>query len=94
MCKRAPVFLRAVKDKSGKMDALDQVNDTPAENESVFVYEQQGEVGTVHLNYGGGRGGWYAMASYHYLPDVDGEALRDNKAWQVWATARALQSNK
>lgn len=90
MCKRAPVYLRAVKKNDGKLDVLDQVNDRPADDEEVYVYEIVGEAGTVHLNFGGGRGGWYAFASYHYLPDVTGELMRDNAAWQDWAIARSL----
>ena len=95
MCKRAPVFLRAVKglDNAGNCDVLDQVDDTPNSGEKVYVYELQGKVSTAHLNFGGGRGGWYAMASYHYLPDIDGEQLRDNVSWQEWATARNNKAN-
>lgn len=90
MCKRAPVFLRAVKgkDNAGNTDVLDQVDDKPSDAEKVYVYELQGEASIVHLNFGGGRGGFYAMASYHYLPDVDGERLRDNAAWQEWAITK------
>lgn len=88
MCKRAPLYLRAVKDKDGKTDALDQIEDTPRETEKVYIYQLEGQAGTVHLNFGGGKGGWYALGTYHHLPDVDGEAIRDNAAWQAWATAQ------
>ena len=94
MCKRAPMFLRAVIDDKGKGDCLDQLEDMPAENEKVYVYMREGEAGTVHLNYGGGRGGWYALAEYKFLPKVDGEVLRDNQAWQTWATRAAEEELK
>lgn len=92
MCKRAPVFLRAVKglDNAGNCDCLDQLNDKPNSGEKVYVYERQGEAGTVHLYYGGNKGGWYALASYHHLADVDGEQLRDNATWQEWALAHVV----
>ena len=91
MCKRAPLFLRAVKglDNAGNTDVLDQVDDKPNSGEGVHVYEREGETSSVHLNFGGGRGGWYVMATYHHLPVVDGEALRDNEKWQEWAKAQA-----
>lgn len=86
MCKRAPVFLRAVKDEKGAIDCLDQVEDTPTESEKVYVYQRISEPATVHLNFGGGKGGWYDLADYKFLPDVDGETLRKNETWQAWAT--------
>ncbi|KKL26707.1 hypothetical protein LCGC14_2392600 [marine sediment metagenome] len=91
MVKRAPVFLRAVKgkDNAGNTDVLDQVEDTPSTAESVYVYQLQGEAGWIHLQLSPrSRSGFYALGEYKYLPDVDGEALRDNGAWQAWATAR------
>lgn len=89
MCKRAPVFLRAVKDKGGPTDVLDLIGDTPKANESVYVYQLEGEPGIVHLNFGGGKGGFYALGTYRYLPDVDGEKLRHNAVWQKWAREHA-----
>jgi hypothetical protein len=86
---RAPAYLRAVLDDKGKKDVLDLVEDTPGESEKVHVYKREGGSATAHLNFGGGRGGWYAMAVYHYMPSVDGEKLRDNAKWQAWALAEA-----
>jgi hypothetical protein len=96
MVKRAPQFLRAVKTEhlfsEIKTDVLDQPEDAPAGDEKVYVYQIQGRAGTIHLNARGRDGkditGWWALASYRYLPDVDGEALRDNDRWQAWATAK------
>lgn len=94
LCRRAPVYLRAVINATGEMDALDQVDDKPADDESIYVYERDGEAGTVHLYYGGNKGAWYATGRYHYLPDVIGDNARDNAAWQSWATARAAAKDK
>lgn len=95
MCKRSPVFLRAVKgkDNAGNTDVLDLIEDTPTSGEAVYIYQLEGEAFTAHLNFGGGRIGWYQVGTYHYLPDVDGEALRDNEKWQAWATARNNEAN-
>lgn len=87
LVKRAPVYLRAVKDQKGKTDVLDQPDDRPKGFETVYVYEREGSVGSVHINAVGAKG-WYALGIYHHLPDVAGEALRDNVKWQAWATAR------
>jgi hypothetical protein len=92
MCKRAPLYLRAVINADGKTDVLDLIEDTPQLDEKIYIYEREGDVGSVHLNYGGGRGGFYAFATYHHLPDVIGENARDNKTWQKWATERGRVS--
>lgn len=85
LCKRAPLFLRAIVDEKGEKDCLDLVDDTPAESEKVYVYKREGAASVVHLYFGGNKGGWYALGQYRFMPDVDGEALRDNEAWQKWA---------
>ena len=90
MVKRAPVYLRAVINEKGETDLLDQIEDTPGQKEKVHVYKMEGNPGTVHLFARGKNGkslsGWYAMAIYNHMPEVDGEQLRDNPKWQEWAT--------
>jgi hypothetical protein len=87
MVKRAPVLLRAVIDKMGETDVLDQIDDTPKKSEKIYVYKREGGFTTVHIYMSPrSRSGFYAMAKYRYLPDVDGEELRDNGTWQKWAT--------
>ena len=46
MVKRAPLFLRAVVSAGGAQDVLDQLEDTPAPSEEVYVYKLQGSAGT------------------------------------------------
>ncbi|MBA7630602.1 hypothetical protein ES703_38125 [subsurface metagenome] len=93
MCWRAPTFLRATINATGEIDCLDQVEDTPAESEKVYVYKVQGSVGSVHLH-AKGCTGWYALARYCHLPDVNGEGLRDNDVWQAWATKHFNPENE
>jgi len=88
LVKRAPLFLRAVIDEQGEADVLDQLDDVPKPREMVYVYRLEGTAGRLHLHFGG-KGGWYAMASYRYLPDVDGEHLRGWKLWRDWCIERA-----
>lgn len=87
-CKRAPHFLRAVVDTNDEKDCLDQIADLPKLTERVYVYELQGEAGSVHLH-GSKISGWYALGDYKYLPGVDGEKLRDNESWQRWCSQQA-----
>ncbi len=84
LLKRSPLFVRAVVDVEGRGDVLDQLGDTPAADEALSVYRLEGEMGLIHLNMGGGRGGFYARASYRHLPDVDGESVRETDAWREW----------
>lgn len=86
---RAPLFLRVV-NQSGKWDALDQLADTPAANELVYVYRRHGTPGHVHINSrdpktGKRNGGMYTLAEYKYFETqpID-STVRDNKLWQEW----------
>lgn len=87
MVKRAPTFLRAVQIINffgeGETDLLDQIEDTPDDDEKVFVYKREGDAFRAHIH-GPKVTGWYQVANYRFLPEVDGETLRDNKQWQDW----------
>lgn len=89
-CKRAPTYLRAVKgkDNAGNTDVLDLIDDTPNSGETVYVYHLDGEPGWIHIH-GTKIHGFYATGTYYYMPEVNGETLRDNAKWQEWALARA-----
>jgi len=84
MLKRAPIFLRVV-EKDGKFDALDQLSDRPEPGEKIYAYKIIGEPTAVHLYFGGGRGGWYAMAEYGFCKTqpTDSE-MRTNEGWRKW----------
>lgn len=91
---RSPIFLRVVIDESdGKVDALDQLDDTPGPSERVHVYQRESFGGTVHVCSRGRGGGCrtYPTAEYRHLPDVDGEQLRDTAVWREWADTEGAQ---
>ncbi len=91
--KRAPLFLRGVVDTVTKeIDVLNELADEPKPTEKVFVYKRQGEVTPVHLNFGGGKGGFYAMAEYRFLDDIDGELFRATEPWRTWCIANTKGS--
>ena len=90
MLRRAPRFLRVV-EKGGKFNALDQVDDKPAADEKIHVYEIQGQPGYVHLNTGRKPGGGvfrpapYALCS----SQPNDEQARDTVLWRGWCYATA-----
>lgn len=92
LLQRAPRFLRVVVDPAGKVDALDQLDDTPADDETIHVYEIQTEPIRAHMNFGGGRGGWYQMADYAHFPEQPSDhEVRTTEAWQAWVQATAAR---
>lgn len=87
---RAPTYLRVVISPSGKVDALDQLEDTPKPREAIHVYRLEAPATDVHINMGSTKrgSGFYKLGTYRHLPDVDGEAMRETDAWQEWARAQ------
>ena len=95
LVKRSPVFLRAVIDAKGEIDVLDQVEDTPKKTEKIYVYKRIGESTWCHIKMGKrSQSGYYALANYCYMPDVDGEQLRDTAKWQIWVTEQQSSLSK
>jgi len=96
MLRRCPTFLRVVI-ADGKVDALDQIEDTPSSNETVHVYHRQpgAMMNAVHLNTGRKPGGgWFCRADYK-LNDTqpsDNEA-RDSVLWRQWCERQVSQQN-
>lgn len=86
MCKRAPLYLRAVVNiGGGKGDVLDQPGDEPHGYELVYVYRRIGEARNVHLSMADRRkSGFYAQAQYEWMDAVLGEELRETVTWQRW----------
>ena len=102
MLHRAPVFLRVVRSPGGDWDALDQLTDEPAPDETITVYRRRDDLdrSRIHLLCGRGRNGsnatgWYWMASYSVLPDQPADAdVRTTARWRKWAEAHAAQTEK
>ncbi len=88
--RRAPIFIRVVVDQRGEMDALDQLDDTAKPGEKIYAYElAEKSPGHVHLNRGGGKSGYYAMATYRFLPEQPrDDEMRTTDAWRAWTNAR------
>jgi hypothetical protein len=89
MLNRAPRFLRVV-EKGGKFDALDQLDDKPEAGEKIYAYEIVGEPGSIHINRGGGRGGFYTMGEYKLVAEQPTDAqMRTLQAWRGWCEKTA-----
>lgn len=93
---RAPLMLRVVVDRDGKVDALDLLADSPKPNESVYCYIMAGPPGPTGFIDGrdpktGRRWGHpFASATYrlHDVPPSD-ETMRSNHAWSGWVNENA-----
>lgn len=84
MLKRSPVFLRVV-EEFGNFDALDQLEDEPKDTEKIYAYRVFGSVGACHINRAGGRGGFYTMADYKFIPQQPSDAvMRNDSMWGDW----------
>jgi len=91
---RAPPYLRVVRSVDGTWDALDQLDDMPAPDETIHVYRREGPASTVHVDYRRGRRGpssaWYALASYRVVATQPGdEVVRSTPAWRGWCQTQA-----
>lgn len=87
--KRAPEFLRAVRNARGEWDALDQLGDTPASDETIVVYQLDGPTGWCHINRGRHGSGMFVTAQYRVLdPQPADDEVRSTTAWRTWAQDR------
>lgn len=84
MLKRAPKFLRVV-EALGVWDALDQLEDKPTPQETIYAYVRMGDPSMCHVNRGSKGSGWYMVANYRLVPEQPTDAqMRDTSAWQEW----------
>jgi hypothetical protein len=92
MVKRAPVFLRAVKNGKGETDVLDQLDDMPKKTEKIYIYKRVGGFTDIHvLMSPRSKSGWYVLANYNWIQEIDGEQYRDNATWQLWVADELLK---
>lgn len=80
----APYFLRVVTNSKGVIDALDQLHDIAAADESITVYRLINDPTMVHVRRAKGRGGFYVCAEYrmHDTQPSDKTARASNLWWQ------------
>jgi len=90
MLRRAPLYLRVVVGRRGKLDALDQIDDQANSTEKIYVYRRIGEATRYHLKSScRSMSGYWPRAEYGYVePQPGDDQVRDNNAWQAWAMAQ------
>lgn len=89
MLKCTPRFLRVTEFGVGIWDALDAPGDTPLPKEKLYAYELKEHLGNVHLNRGGGHGGFYPIATYTFIVEQPSdEEMRDSERWGRWCEGR------
>lgn len=81
--RRSPIYLRVAVDRAtGKVDALDALDDTPRASEDVHAYRA---VAGTFVRAFVRPGGCYESADYRHV-DVDAAIdLRNTDAWREWA---------
>lgn len=86
MLRRSPYFLRVTYD--GKdYDALDQLEDKPKPEETIYLYRITAIPSWCHIRASKAAGGMYSMANYAYVsPQPSDFILRDNEAWRTWVS--------
>jgi hypothetical protein len=91
---RSPRYLRVVQAAVGSWDALDLLNDWPLPDETIHVYQLQGEVGWMHVDFtdrqGRRRGRNLHTATYAvYALQPAQDLLADTEQWRAWAREQA-----
>lgn len=86
--KRSPTFLRVTKDRvSGSWDALDILEDTPTDEEDVYVYQLNSEPGICHTySRKPGASGWCMIAEYKLCVEqpIYDRDKREHAHWVEW----------
>lgn len=94
MLRRSPYFLRVTYD-GNKYDALDQLDDTPNPDETIYLYRITGLPGWCHVRAEKGGGGTYSMGTYAYVsPQPDDAILRDTEAWRKWVAEQVEDTKR
>jgi len=90
LLKRSPIFLRVVIDGNGNIDALDALDDIPADEESIYCYkvDESKPISRVHIltgNPGRKGSGWFISADYNYFDEQPADdQMRSTEAWRKW----------
>ncbi len=94
---RAAYFLRIVHGPKG-WDGLDQLEDTPAPDETIHIYRAANTPSTVHVD--GCTNGkrwskWMVHGEYRLaIEQPDDATARNNPAWREWCQDQAKKGNR
>ena len=66
-------------------DALDQPDDKPKPTETIYAYKLSKQLGHCHINLGNGKGGFYPVVEYTFVPEQPSQdVMRDPDRWKRW----------
>ncbi len=85
-CRSGKILMRAVVNRRGVWDALDQPEDEPRPDEIVYVYVAvPGTSTAVCIRAAKGMGGFYQGADYRILvPQPEPDHVRTRAKWLAW----------
>lgn len=93
MLNRAPVFIRVcVKagEHAAEVDALDMLEDQPAEGETLYAYRRVGKPTSIHIDYTDKvtrkrKAKWLLAAEYRVVPNQPTAVVMANSdLWKEW----------
>lgn len=93
---RTPEYLRVVVAPDGKVDALDQLDDTPREGETIYAYRRLGTAPSGEAfvcGRGQGASGCYQIVGYGHTEEIHPTALAATDRWQS-AVKSALKARE
>lgn len=95
-CRRAPVMLRAVKNRLGNWDALDQHHDVARASETIVVYilHSKPEVYFIRSHKPTLSGAWFNAEYQLWTPEPFEDRVRANNDWQRWALQHRAEIEK
>ena len=85
---RFPLYLRVVVDDKGNVDVLDQLSDTPRDNETIHAYRML--LRAKNMGIACGRGGCKPIidGAYRYIEvQPDDATMMDHARWAEWCHA-------
>ena len=92
---RFPLYLRVVVDANDKVDVLDQLADTPRDNETIHAYRML--LRAKNMGIACGRGGCKPIidGAYRYVEAQPEDAtMRDSAMWAAWCRAEHDREKK
>jgi hypothetical protein len=90
---RQPIYLRVVVNSAGEVDALDQLDDSPSADESLYAYRLKERRGSVHINRGRKGGGWFEVATYELIEaQPTDQVMRSSERWAEWTEGEYAKS--
>ena len=94
--RRSPKYLRATRRAVAglyEFDALDQLDDTPRDGESLHCYYRVADDGWIHVKMQGPGSGMHRIATYAlFRPEPSEADMWTNVAWRAWCLTQEAKA--